>query len=161
GAHSSSLIGELPSGEPSNLLPYVTQTALGILDELTVYGKDYNTTDGTCVRDFIHVSDLADAHVKGLDWLLQQTGSFNEVVNVGTGQGSSVLEIIHTFEKVSNRQLNWKFGDRRKGDVEQIYADVTKAKELLNWSTQRSMEDAVRDAWNWEQKWRNETTDNS
>lgn len=161
GAHSSSLIGELPTGEPNNLLPYVTQTALGVLQELTVYGNDYDTSDGTCVRDYIHVSDLADAHVKGLDWLMQQTGSFNEVVNVGTGQGSSVLEIIHTFEKVSNRQLNWKFGDRRIGDVEQIYADVTKARELLNWSTQRSMEDAVRDAWNWEQKWRNETTDNS
>ena len=161
GAHQSSLIGELPSGEPSNLLPYVTQTALGILDELIVFGNDYNTVDGTCVRDFIHVSDLADAHVKGLDWLLQQPGTFNEIVNVGTGRGASVLEIIHTFEKVSNRQLNWKFGERRVGDVEQIYADVTKAKNLLNWSTQRSMEDAVRDAWNWEQKWRNETTDNS
>ncbi|MDG1331674.1 MAG: UDP-glucose 4-epimerase GalE [Crocinitomicaceae bacterium] len=161
GAHSSSLIGELPTGEPNNLLPYVTQTALGILDELTVYGNDYNTVDGTCVRDFIHVSDLADAHVKGLDWLTKQTGSFNEVINVGTGEGASVLEIIHTFEKVSNQQLNWKFGERRTGDVEQIYADVAKAKKLLNWSTERSMEDAVRDAWNWEQKWRNETTDNS
>lgn len=161
GAHSTSLIGELPAGKPNNLLPYVTQTALGILEELTVYGNDYNTIDGTCVRDFIHVSDLANAHVKGLEWLTKQTTSFNEVVNVGTGQGSSVLEIIHTFEKVSNRQLNWKFGERRIGDVEQIYADVTKAKKLLNWSAQRSMEDAVRDAWNWEQKWRNETTDNS
>lgn len=161
GAHHSSLIGELPSGEPNNLLPYVTQTALGILDELTVYGKDYNTIDGTCVRDFIHVSDLADAHVKGFDWLTQQSGSFNEIVNVGTGEGTSVLEIIHTFEKVSNRELNWKFGERRTGDVEQIYADVAKAKKLLNWSTQNSLEDAVRDAWNWEQKWRNETTDNS
>lgn len=161
GAHPSGLIGELPTGKPNNLLPYVTQTALGMLDELTVFGNDYNTVDGTCVRDYIHVSDLADAHVKGLDWLTKQTGSFNEVVNVGTGQGASVLEIIHTFEKVSDRQLNWKFGGRRTGDVEQIYADVTKAKNLLNWSAQRSMEDAVRDAWNWEQKWRNETSDNS
>jgi len=161
GAHSSGLIGELPSGRPNNLLPFVTQTALGILKELTVYGNDYNTKDGTCVRDYIHVTDLADAHVKGVNWLIQQEGALNEVVNVGTGQGTSVLEIIHTFEKVSNRQLNWKFGDRRMGDVEQIYADVTKARELLNWSAERSMEDAVRDAWNWEQKWRNETTDNS
>ncbi|MCJ8289171.1 MAG: UDP-glucose 4-epimerase GalE [Crocinitomicaceae bacterium] len=161
GAHSSSLIGELPSGEPSNLLPYVTQTAFGILDQLTVYGNNYNTIDGTCVRDYIHVSDLANAHVKGLDWLTQQTGTLNEVINVGTGQGSSVLEIIHTFENVSNIQLNWKFGERRLGDVEQIYADVTKAKKMLNWSAQRTMEDAVRDAWNWEQKRRNETTDNS
>ena len=161
GAHPSSLIGELPSGKPNNLLPYLTQTALGILKELTVYGNNYNTTDGTCIRDYIHVSDLADAHVKGLNWLTQQTGTLNEVVNVGTGEGSSVLEIIHTFENVSNLQLNWKFGERRAGDVEQIYADVTKAKKLLNWSAQRSMEDAVRDAWNWEQKWRNETSNNS
>lgn len=160
GAHSSGFIGELPSGEPSNLLPYVTQTACGILEELTVHGNDYSTIDGTCVRDYIHVSDLADAHVKGLSWLAEQKESCNEVINIGTGQGSSVLEIIHTFEQVSNLQLNWKFGERRAGDVEQIYADVTKAKKLLNWSTQRSMEDAVRDAWNWEQKWRNETTDN-
>lgn len=161
GAHPSSLIGELPSGKPTNLLPYLTQTAFGILDELTVYGNDYDTIDGTCVRDYIHVSDLADAHVKGLNWLNEQHGTVNEVVNVGTGQGSSVLEIIHTFEKVSNLQLNWKFGERRVGDVVQIYADVTKAKILLDWSTQRTMEDAVRDAWNWEQKWRNETTVNS
>ena len=161
GAHPSGLIGELPTGKPNNLLPFVTQTALGVLDELTVYGKNYNTADGTCIRDYIHVSDLADAHVKGLEWLMQQRGSSNQVVNVGTGKGTSVLEIIHTFEKVSNLQLKWKFGNRRTGDVEQIYADVTKAKELLNWSAQRSMEDAVKDAWNWEQKWRNETTDNS
>ena len=161
GAHISGCIGELPSGKPSNLLPYVTQTAFGLLDQLTVYGNDYNTEDGTCVRDYIHVSDLADAHVKGLDWLKDQTGRVNEVVNVGTGQGSSVLEIIHTFENVSNVQLNWKFGERRLGDVEQIYADVTKAKKLLNWSTQRTMKDAVKDAWNWEQKRRNETTINS
>ncbi len=161
GAHSSSLIGELPSGKPTNLLPYLTQTAFGILDELTVYGKNYNTTDGTCARDYIHVSDLADAHVNGFNWLSQQTGTLNEVINVGTGHGSSVLEIIHTFEKVSNLQLNWKFGERRAGDVVQIYADVTKAKKMLNWSARRTIEDAVRDAWNWEQKWRNETTDNS
>ena len=161
GAHSSSLIGELPSGRPNNLLPYVTQTAFGILEELTVYGNDYNTEDGTCIRDYIHVSDLGEAHVKGLNWLVKQTGSFNEVLNVGTGRGSSVLEIIHTFEKVSGRSLNWKFGERRTGDVEQIYADATKAKKLLNWSTQRTIEDGVRDAWNWELKWRNETTDNS
>ena len=159
GAHPSGLIGELPSGEPNNLLPYLTQTAFGILDQLTVYGNDYGTIDGTCVRDYIHVSDLADAHVKGLNWLTQQTETLNEVINVGTGQGSSVLEIIHTFENVSNLELNWKFGERRTGDVEQIYADVTKAKKLLNWSSQRTMEDAVRDAWNWEQKRRNETTD--
>lgn len=160
GAHRSGLIGELPLGRPNNLLPYVTQTAAGILEELIVFGNDYNTEDGTCIRDYIHVSDLADAHVKGVNWLIAQEGSFNEVVNIGTGQGTSVLEIIHTFEKVSNLTLNWKFGERRVGDVEQIYADVSKARNLLNWTANRTMEDAIRDAWNWEQKWRNETTDN-
>lgn len=160
GAHESGLIGELPTGEPNNLLPYVTQTAFGVHEELTVHGNDYDTIDGTCVRDYIHVSDLADAHVKGLSWLTEQSKACNEVINIGTGQGSSVLEIIHTFENVANLQLNWKFGERRVGDVEQIYADVAKAKKLLNWTAQRSMEDAVRDAWNWEQKWRNETTNN-
>ena len=152
GAHPSGLIGELPSGKPTNLVPYITQTALGILKELIVFGNDYNTLDGTCVRDYIHVSDLAEAHVKGLQWLKEQKEACNEVINIGTGQGSSVLEIIHTFERVSNLQLNWKFGERRLGDMEQIYADVTKSKKLLNWNTKRSMEDAVRDAWNWEQK---------
>lgn len=160
GAHPSGHIGELPSGKPSNLLPYVTQTAAGILSELIVHGNDYKTPDGTCLRDYIHVCDLADAHVNGLKWLTQQTVALNEVVNVGTGKGSSVLEIIHTFEKVSNTKLNWKFGPRRPGDVEQIFADVTKAKKLLDWSSKRSIEDAVRDAWNWEQKWRNETSSN-
>ncbi len=159
GAHPSGKIGELPSGKPNNLLPYLTQSALGILEELTVYGNDYNTLDGTCLRDFIHVCDLANAHVKGLDWLENQQEALNEIVNVGTGNGSSVLEIIHTFEKVANRSLKWKFGPRRSGDVEQIFADVTKAKKLLKWSAQKTLEDAVRDAWNWEQKWRNETID--
>ncbi len=160
GAHQSGWIGELPLGRPNNLLPYLTQTAAGVLKELTVFGNDYNTVDGTCLRDYIHVSDLADAHVKGLEWLLEQEGTFNEVVNIGTGRGASVLEIIHTFEKVANVKLNWKFGERRAGDVEQIYADVSKAKNLLNWTANRTMEDAIRDAWNWEQNWRNETTDN-
>ncbi len=160
GAHHSGFIGELPIGRPNNLLPYLTQTGAGILEELTVFGSDYNTDDGTCVRDYIHVSDLADAHVKGVDWLMKQEGVFNEVVNIGTGHGASVLEIIHTFEKVANLKLNWKFGERRAGDVEKIYADASKAKSLLNWTANRTMEDAIRDAWNWEQKWRNETTDN-
>lgn len=160
GADESGRIGELPNGEPSNLLPYVTQTALGVLDQLTVYGNDYNTPDGTCVRDYIHVSDLAMAHVKGLEWCEAQTSKTDEVINIGTGRGTSVLEIIHTFENVSGQPLNWKFGERRKGDVEQIYADVQKAKNQLHWSATRTMEDAVRDAWNWEQNWRNETTGN-
>ena len=160
GADASGKIGELPNGEPSNLLPYVTQTALGILEQLTVYGNDYNTVDGTCIRDYIHVTDLAIAHVKGLEWCEAQSSKTDEIINIGTGSGTSVLEIIHTFEKVSGKQLNWKFGERRTGDVEQIYADVQKARNQLQWSATRTMEDAVRDAWNWEQKWRNETTGN-
>jgi len=156
GAHSSSLIGELPIGKPNNLLPYVTQTGSGVLDRLTVFGNTYQTPDGTCIRDYIHVVDLADAHVKGLNWLSNQEGSTLETVNVGTGKGTSVLEIIHTFEKVSGTQLNWEFGERRAGDVEQIFADVTKAKQLLGWEASKTMEDAVRDAWNWEQNLRNE-----
>lgn len=160
GADESGRIGELPNGEPTNLLPYVTQTALGILEQLTVYGNDYNTPDGTCIRDYIHVSDLAIAHVKGLEWCETQFSKVDEVINIGTGNGTSVLEIIHTFEKVAGKRLNWKFGERRTGDVEQIYADVHKANNQLHWSATRTMEDAVRDAWNWEQKWRNETTGN-
>ncbi len=156
GAHESGLIGELPIGRPNNLLPYVTQTAIGILEKLTVFGNTYNTPDGTCIRDYIHVVDLADAHVSGLDWLEKQSNSTFEIVNVGTGRGTSVLEIIHTFEKVSGKQLNWEFGVKRIGDVEQIFADVTKAKNLIHWDAKKSMEDAVRDAWNWEQKLRND-----
>ncbi|MFT5860292.1 MAG: UDP-glucose 4-epimerase [Flavobacteriaceae bacterium] len=156
GAHASGLIGELPIGKPNNLLPYVTQTAVGILDKLTVFGNNYDTADGTCIRDYIHVVDLADAHVKGLNWLTNQEDSTIEIVNVGTGKGTSVLEIINTFEKVSGTQLNWGFGERRAGDVEQIFADVTKAKELFDWEANNNIEDAVRDAWNWEQNLRNE-----
>lgn len=156
GAHTSGLIGELPQGRPNNLLPYVTQTGAGVLKELTVFGDNYDTEDGTCIRDYIHVMDLADAHIKGLLWLFEQSGPLEEVVNIGTGKGTSVLEIIHTFEEVSGKKLNWKFGERRQGDVEKIYANATKAKELIGWQASKTIEDAVRDAWNWEQKWRNE-----
>lgn len=156
GAHGSGLIGELPIGKPNNLLPYVTQTGSGVLGKLTVFGNTYQTPDGTCIRDYIHVVDLAEAHVKGLNWLSNQNGTTLEIVNVGTGKGTSVLEIIHTFEKVSGTQLNWGFGERRLGDVEQIFADVTKAKQLMGWEAKKTMEDAVRDAWNWEQNLRNE-----
>ena len=156
GAHESGNIGELPIGKPNNLLPYITQTAAGVLEKLTVFGKDYDTPDGTCIRDYIHVVDLAKAHVSGLKWIGNQTGTTVEIVNVGTGKGTSVLEIIHTFEKVSGKQLNWEFGERREGDVEQIFADVTKAKHLIDWEAQKSMENAVIDAWNWEQNLRND-----
>lgn len=151
GAHPSAAIGELPIGRPNNLLPYITQTGAGILEQLTVFGQDYSTADGTCVRDYIHVVDLAEAHVRALEWLMENPRSL-EQVNIGTGQGSSVLEMIHAFEEVSGTKLNWAFGERRPGDVEQIYANVEKANRLLNWKAKLTMKDAVRDAWNWEKR---------
>ncbi len=156
GAHPTGNIGELPIGRPNNLIPYITQTAAGLLNELTVYGNDYNTNDGTCVRDYIHVVDLAEAHIKGYEWLNNLSEPRTETINVGTGNGTSVLEIIHTFEKVSNQSLNWKFGPRRDGDVEEIFADTSKAQELIGWNADRTIEDAIADAWNWEKKRRDE-----
>lgn len=151
GAHPSGDIGELPIGRPNNLLPFVTQTAVGKYDVLTVNGNDYNTPDGTCIRDYVHVMDVAEAHVKALNWLEEHKSVKLEVINIGTGTGTSVLEIIHIFEAQSNTKLNWKVGPRRAGDIPVIYADVLKAKNLLDWKAKRSVEDAVRDAWNWEQ----------
>lgn len=155
GAHESAMIGELPIGKPNNLLPAVTQCAIGKLDKITVYGNDYNTEDGTCVRDYVHVVDVASAHVKGIDWLSNQSESLDEYINIGTGTGTSVLEIINTFEEVSGQKLNWNFGPRRSGDVEEIYANALKASEILNWESKKTVEDAVRDAWNWELKLKN------
>ncbi len=149
GAHPTGLIGELPLGVPSNLIPFVTQTAAGLRSELTIFGDDYNTPDGTNIRDYIHVIDLAKAHVKTLDYLNGKS-NFYDFINVGTGTGTSVLEIVNTFEKVSNQKLNYTIGGRRPGDVEQIYASVDKSRELLNWKTELSVEDALRDAWNWQ-----------
>lgn len=156
GAHSSSLIGELPMGKPNNLLPVVTQSGIGKLGEIVVYGNDYDTIDGTCVRDYVHVVDVANAHVKGLSWLMKQDKSLEEHINIGTGKGTSVLEIIHTFERISNEKLNWRFGERRKGDVEEIYADASRAKNILGWQSNKSVEDAVSDAWSWELKLKND-----
>ena len=156
GAHPSVEIGELPKGVPQNLVPFITQTAAGLRDELKVFGNDYDTIDGTCVRDYIHVMDVAEAHVKGIDWLNSQNGSFAESLNIGTGKGTSVLEIIHTFEKVSALTLNWKFGNRREGDVEEIYANVDKSSKLLNWKPTKTVKDAIFDAWNWELKLNND-----
>ncbi|XOV66674.1 MAG: UDP-glucose 4-epimerase GalE [Fluviicola sp.] len=152
GAHESSAIGELPIGVPNNLVPYVTQTAIGKLKQLTVFGDDYNTPDGSCIRDYIHVMDLAEAHIHGLKWLGKQDDNTYQIVNAGTGLGVSVLEIIHTFEKVTGVDLNWKIGPRREGDVSQIYANPKLAEELLGWKTIRTLEDSLKDAWNWEQK---------
>ncbi len=149
GAHSTGLIGELPLDIPSNLVPFVTQTAAGLRNELTIFGNDYNTPDGTNIRDYIHVIDLAKAHVKTLDYLTGKS-NFYDFINVGTGKGTSVLEIVNTFEKVSNQKLNYTIGTRRPGDVEQIYASVDKLKKVLNWQTELTVEGALRDAWNWQ-----------
>lgn len=150
GAHPSGLIGELPIGKPNNLLPFITQTAVGIQPELTVFGSDYPTPDGTCIRDYIHVMDIADAHVQGLHFLETTPLQDVEFINIGTGKGTSVLELIRTFENVSGQAVPWKFGEKRHGDVAEIYANPAKSKKLLNWSTKYTTEDAVRDAWRWE-----------
>lgn len=152
GAHPSSLIGELPLGPPNNLIPYLTQTVAGIRKELTVFGGDYNTPDGSCIRDYIHVVDLARAHVKALEYIEQQAEKdrFNLVANIGTGQGSSVLEVIKAFEKANGLEVNYKMGDRRPGDVEQVWAATGGRAEQLGWKAELSLEEALRDAWNWQ-----------
>ena len=150
GAHKSSFIGEFPLGKPSNLLPFVTQTAVGKQDFLTVFGNDYPTRDGTCIRDYIHVMDLAEAHVKALAFLEDHKKGCIEAVNIGTGKGTSVLEIISCFEEVSKCKLNWSFGPKREGDVVEIFANCDKASNLLGWKSKLSINDAVIDAWKWE-----------
>jgi UDP-glucose 4-epimerase len=150
GAHKSSFIGEFPLGRPNNLLPFITQTAAGKQDFLTVFGNDYPTRDGTCIRDYIHVMDLAEAHVKALGFLGDHKKGCLEAVNIGTGKGTSVLEIISCFEEVSRCKLNWSFGPKREGDVVEIFANCDKASNLLGWKSKRSINDAVVDAWNWE-----------
>jgi UDP-glucose 4-epimerase len=150
GAHASAKIGELPLGIPNNLVPFITQTAAGIREKLTVFGNDYNTSDGSNVRDYIHVLDLADAHVVALNKMLERQSPFLDVYNVGTGRGNSVLEVVKTFEQVSNLKLNYEIGPRREGDVPEIFADVTKAAEELGFRTQYSLEEALTSAWNWQ-----------
>lgn len=153
GAHDSAEIGELPIGTPQNLVPYITQTALGLRDELSVFGDDYKTVDGTAVRDYIHVVDLAKAHVLALQRLLENknTTAF-EFFNIGTGTGSSVLEVVKAFEKVSKKPLNYKIVPRRDGDVTAAFADTKKANDVLGWKSHYSLEDALASAWKWEQK---------
>jgi UDP-glucose 4-epimerase len=150
GAHPSAKIGELPLGIPNNLIPLVTQTAAGIREELVVFGDDYNTPDGSNIRDYIHVVDLAKAHVKTLEYIQQHDHLF-DAINVGTGNGNSVLEVIETFKKVSGQKLPYRVGDRRAGDVEQVYASVDKSKKTLGWEAELNLEDALLDAWNWQQ----------
>jgi len=153
GAHPSSNIGELPIGVPGNLVPFITQTVAGLRESITIFGGDYNTPDGTCLRDYIHVMDLAKAHVKTLELLsTQKTDNFYDVFNIGTGNANSVLEIINTFEKVTSKKVNYSIGPRRDGDVEKVYADVKKANTILKWTSEKNLEDCLRDSWNWQEK---------
>ncbi|HSJ66782.1 MAG TPA: UDP-glucose 4-epimerase GalE [Anditalea sp.] len=152
GAHATSEIGELPLGVPNNLVPFVTQTGVGLREQLTVYGNDYDTPDGTCIRDYIHVVDLAEAHVKSIQYLQDKPENFYDLFNLGTGNGNTVLEVVKTFEKVSGKPLNYKIGPRRPGDVEKVWANTEKAEKVLGWKSRLTLEDALRDSWNWQLK---------
>jgi UDP-glucose 4-epimerase len=153
GAHPSAEIGELPIGVPQNLVPFITQTGLGLRKELSVYGDDYPTPDGTCVRDYIHVVDLAKAHVIALKRLLNKTNLAKvETFNLGTGTGSSVLEVIHAFEKVSGQKLPYKIVARREGDITSAYANTDKANNILGWKAASTLDEAMESAWKWEKK---------
>jgi len=152
GAHESARIGELPLGVPNNLVPFITQTAAGIREQLTVFGDDYETPDGSCIRDYIHVMDLAEAHVAALSWLERQPGeALCEALNVGTGAGHSVFEVIGAFEEASGETLRRVVGPRRPGDIPAIYADVTRSEEVLGWRARRTLGQAMADAWRWQQ----------
>ena len=146
GAHESGLIGEDPNGIPNNLLPYIAQVAVGKLEKLSVYGNDYDTPDGTGVRDYIHVVDLAGGHICAVDYVIKHKGV--EAINLGTGKGSSVLEVVTAFEKASGKVINKAFAPRRAGDIATCYADTKKAKELLNWSAERNIDQMCKDSWN-------------
>jgi UDP-glucose 4-epimerase len=155
GAHPTALIGELPRGIPNNLVPFVTQTAAGLREELKVFGDDYPTPDGSAVRDYINVADLAKAHVTAIGRLLQEKNSEAfEFFNLGTGRGSSVLEIVRTFEKVTGVPVNYRIVGRRAGDIIAVWADTTKANDVLGWKAGTSLEDTLLSAWNWEKKLR-------
>ena len=153
GAHSSANIGEIPNGVPQNLVPFITQTAIKIREKLSVYGNDYATPDGTCIRDYIHVEDLAKAHVFAIKRLLEKKNLVSsEVFNIGTGKGASVLEVIKAFEEVSGVKLNYVFKDRRPGDVVCAFADTKKANNILGWKSELSLKEALASAWEWEKK---------
>ena len=153
GAHSSAKIGELPIGTPQNLVPFVTQTGIGIREELSIFGKDYPTPDGTCIRDYIHVVDLAKAHVIAMKRIILKDNSDNyEVFNLGTGKGSSVLEVVNAFEEISGIKLNYMFSERRAGDIAAAFADTQKANKILGWKSELSLNEAMLSAWEWEKK---------
>jgi UDP-glucose 4-epimerase len=147
GADKSGLIGEIPNGVPNNLLPYLLDVASGEREILNVFGSDWDTPDGSCIRDFIHVEDLANAHTKVLDWMIDKS-NINEIFNVGTGRGVSVFELIDCFEKCTNQKINYKVVDRRSGDIGEVWADVTKIREIVGWKSQLTLEDALKDSWN-------------
>jgi UDP-glucose 4-epimerase len=153
GAHKSALIGELPLGVPNNLMPYITQTAAGLRDQLSVFGSDYDTSDGTAIRDYIHVVDIAEAHVVAIDRLVggKEADRF-EVFNLGTGRGSTVLEVIQSFEKTSGQKLNYVLAPRRAGDVEAVYASTDKARDILGWQPRYDLDDMTRSAWAWQER---------
>jgi len=158
GAHPSALIGELPRGIPENLVPYITQTAYGLREELKVFGNDYDTPDGSCIRDYLHVVDLAKAHVVAVKRLIDQRNKKNyEVFNLGTGEGVSVLEAIKSFERVTGKKLNYKITGRRAGDIEKIWADPAFANNELGWKTLSTLDEAMRTAWEWEKYIRSKT----
>jgi UDP-glucose 4-epimerase len=150
GAHDSALIGELPIGVPQNLVPFITQTAIGKREKITVFGNDYNTPDGSCVRDYIHVVDLAKAHVAALKLMEQPGFKGYDVFNIGTGQGTTVLQIIHAFESTTGVKLNYSIGPRREGDVEQVWGDATKSTKKLGWTAELGIGDMMQSAWEWE-----------
>jgi UDP-glucose 4-epimerase len=150
GAHDSALIGELPNGVPQNLIPFITQTAIGKREKITVFGDTYNTPDGSCVRDYIHVVDLAKAHVAAIKYMEQESFTGYDVFNIGTGNGSSVLEVIKAFENATGVKLKYEVGPPRDGDVEQVWGDVTKSSELLNWKASLDLDTMMSSAWAWE-----------
>ena len=153
GAHESALIGELPIGIPNNLVPFITQTAIGKRECLNIFGNDYNTPDGTCIRDYIHVVDLAKAHIIAFERMSDNLSKSDcETFNLGTGKGHSVLEAIRAFEKVSGKKLNYKFVDRRPGDIEKVWADTTYANKELGWKAEKNIDDMMLSAWKWEEK---------
>jgi UDP-glucose 4-epimerase len=159
GAHPSGEIGEIPIGRPANLVPAITQTAIGKLPQMQVYGNDYPTRDGSCVRDYIHVSDIAHAHTLALNYLIEEKNKTNcEIFNLGTGNGYTVIEVINTFEKISAQKLNYTIAARRQGDIIGIFANNEKAKQVLGWNPAYNLEDMMLTAWNWEKKLANKNS---
>lgn len=154
GAHPSALIGELPNGVPMNLIPFVTQTAIGVRKELKIFGNDYNTPDGTCIRDYIYVVDLAKAHVAAMARVLDKETEPIEYFNIGTGTGVSTLEVVEGFERATGVKVNWQFAPRREGDIEKVWGNVDKANKMLGWKADTPLEDVLKSAWKWQLKLR-------